>query len=88
MLANSGLLLRIEYKTAIVHPCDGLIPCNKPKTIIPDKTAKISCNYNTKFTICIIIINIIFISILVNSISCLGFMGSIILYVILYKILN
>jgi hypothetical protein len=51
MLVNSGLLLRIEYKTAIVHPCDGLIPCNKPKKIIPDKTAKISCNYNNKYTI-------------------------------------
>ena len=87
MLSNSGLLLRIEYKTAIVHPCDGLIPCNKPKTIIPDKTAKISCNYNTKCTICIIIINIIFISTVVNSNSYLGFMGSI-LYAILYKILN
>ena len=53
MLVNRGLLLRIEYNTASVHPCDGLIPCNKPKTIIPDKTAKISCNYNTKCTICI-----------------------------------
>jgi hypothetical protein len=51
MLVNSGLLLQIEYKTAIVHPCDGVIPCNKPKTFIPYKTAKISCNYNTKYTI-------------------------------------
>jgi hypothetical protein len=50
MLVNSGLLLRIEYNTAIVHPCDGLIPCNRPKTIIPDKTAKISCNYSAKCT--------------------------------------
>ena len=45
MLLSSGLLLRSEYKTAIVQPWDGLIPCNKPKMVIPDKMAIISCNY-------------------------------------------
>ena len=31
MLFSSGLLLWSAYKTAIVHPWEGLIPCNKPK---------------------------------------------------------
>ena len=45
MLLSSGLLLWSAYKTAIVHPCDGFIPCNKPKMIIPEKMAINSCNY-------------------------------------------
>ena len=43
MLLSSGLLLWSAYKTAIVHPWDGLIPCDKPKMIIPDKIGNISC---------------------------------------------
>ena len=39
-----GLLLWSAYRTAIVHPWDGFIPCNKPKMIIPDKIGTISCN--------------------------------------------
>ncbi|HET9805523.1 MAG TPA: hypothetical protein VFP49_01310 [Nitrososphaeraceae archaeon] len=38
LLLRRGLLLSRAYKTATVHPCDGFIPCNKPKMIIPDKT--------------------------------------------------
>ena len=44
MLFNNCLLLWSAYKTAMVHPCDGFIPCNNPKMIIPDKIGNVSCN--------------------------------------------
>jgi hypothetical protein len=42
------LLLRIEYSTATVKPCEGLIPWSNPNTITPSRVAsyiviKITC---------------------------------------------
>ena len=47
MLFSSGVLVWSAYKTAIVHPCEGLIPCNNPKNTIPDNRGDISSKYCT-----------------------------------------
>ncbi|HET7642214.1 MAG TPA: hypothetical protein VFK40_01795 [Nitrososphaeraceae archaeon] len=45
MLFSSGVLIWNAYKTAIVYPCEGLIPCNNPKNTILDNRDDISYKY-------------------------------------------
>ena len=40
------LFFLIEYRTATIQPCEGLIPCNKPNKITPKKR-EISCCIQT-----------------------------------------